>query len=189
MFLKLLASAAVLALATTSADSRVDSDDVRSWPLVSVCQVLADPQTFDGKLIRLRGVVVGTDEGGFLGAPLQCSKAYKTGDHVWPSWVALTGPGSRQRLHNPLFVYDPESEQVPFDKYRLLQKKYPDRCLLLTDAGLFETRADWSKSRAVYPNGSSKYVGFGNDGVAPAQLLLKSVVDVEVDPTCAASPK
>ena len=166
-------------------DSQVATEDVLSWPLVSVCQVLAGPQAFDGKMIRLRGVAAGTDEGGFLSATSQCSTVYKTGGYEWPRWVALTGPDNGQRLHKPSFVYDAQSEKIPFGRYRLLQKRYPDRCLLLTDAGLFETRADWSKSRAVYPDGSSKYIGFGNDGVAPAQLLLKSVVDVEVDPECA----
>ena len=184
MFLKLLAFLGALVFVATTADSQMGSDDILSWPLVSVCQVFTDPQAFDGKMIRLRGVAAGTDEGGFLISPQHCPTVYVTGDHKWPLWVALTAPDSGQRLHKPVFVYDSHSEEILLNKYRMLQKRYPDRCLLSTDAGLFETRSDWSKSRAVYTNGSSRYLGFGNQNIAPAQLLLKGYVDVEVDPEC-----
>ena len=183
MFLRPLAFLAGIALMAT-ANGQVVADDVPSWPLVSVCQVLAAPQTFDGKLIRLRGAVTETDEGSFLSGERLCPNIYKINGHRWPSLVARVDPEDPRHLHDPHFAYDAKSEAGPSAKYALLRKTHPDRCVLWTEAGLFETRADWSRSRITYPDGSSKYVGFGNDGIAPAQLLLKSVVDVEVDPKC-----
>jgi hypothetical protein len=183
MFLRPLAFVAAIAL-LAAADGQVIGDDVLSWPLVSVCQVLAAPQAFNGKVVRLRGAVMETDEGSFLSGERLCPNVYKADGHRWLSLVARVDPGNPQRLHDPHFAYDARSEAGPSARYVLLRKTHPDRCILWTEAGLFETRTDWSTSRITYPDGSSKYAGFGNDGIAPAQLLLKSVVDVEVDPKC-----
>lgn len=154
------------------------------WPTLSVCQVLSSPLAFNGKLIRLTGLVVETDEGAFVSGENDCPRIVRTGNHVWPTLIAITSPSSSARLHNPAFGYDKDSERVPFAKYRELKKHFSDKCLVWTFSGMFETREDWANAQAHYPNGSSKYLGFGNQNLAPGQLLRHGVVDVEVSPRC-----
>lgn len=154
-----------------------------SVPSVSVCQVLAEPLKFDGRLIELTGVQEGTDEGAWLAGP-ECPGVLKTLGYVWPSIIYLQMPDSPLCLHAVDFKYDFRSQKRVDQKYGALHRKFPDRCIVWKYTGLLETRADWSAATAVYPNGTRKLVGFGHVDAAPAQLLLKQIDDVVVIPDC-----
>jgi hypothetical protein len=98
--------------------------------------------------------------------------------------IALWTSSLPGHLHSPDFTYDVESERRVSDKAEKLAKSIPLSCLVSTYTGLFETRRDWDAARVNYPNGTSKVRGFGHLGGAPAELLVRSADDIEVDPHC-----
>ncbi len=189
LLLKSWAFGVIIGIGALAAVGQVTDDAVLCWPLVSVCDVLGSPQSFNGALVRLRGIGMGSDEDSFMSASPECKVIFRTGEYVWPNLVAITTPTSRSRVHIAPFVYDVKSEEATVSRYNALRKDYPDKCLVVTYAGLFETRTDWSRSKAVYPDGSSRYLGFGDQNAAPAQLLAKRAVGVEVDSACLVSNK
>jgi len=149
---------------------------------VTVCQVLADPLKYNGRLILLGGESFGTDEGSWLTAS-GCPTQFVTGGHVWPNSIFLqANPNDRNNLHKVDFAYDFGSEAPAYAKAKSLEEKYPGRKLRWTFEGLLETRTDWESFHARYPNGTSRYIGFGHLGEAPAQLILKALHDVSVAP-------
>lgn len=161
--------------------------------VLTVCQVLADPLTYDGHTITLRGPVQGTDEGTWLVGDY-CPGVIVTEGHVWPTVVALVAPPlpPSLHLHSVDFDYDRESERKMAAKYVQLQKSgIPKECIYETFTGLFETRRDWSAAKLVYADGTSKFAGFGHLGQAPGQLILRSVDDVVAESGCskAVQPK
>ena len=149
---------------------------------LTVCEVLADPLKYDGKMILLEGEINGSDEGGWLTAS-GCPTPFVTGGHTWPNSVFLQGnPIDKHNLHRVDFAYDDASEARALAKAKRLGRKYPGKKLRWTYEGLFETRTDWESFLARYPNGTSRYIGFGDLSQAPAQLIVKAVHDVSVIP-------
>ena len=146
---------------------------------VTVCDVLADPLKYNGKMILLEGEIFGTDEGGWLTAS-SCPTQFVTGDHVWPNSVFLQNPTYRHNLHKVNFEYDYAAEKHYFAESDKLEKKYPGRKLRWVYEGLFETRTDWAPAK--YPDGATKYIGFGHLGEAPAQIIVKAIRAVSVAP-------
>jgi hypothetical protein len=149
---------------------------------VTVCEVLADPLKYDGKMILLEGEVYGTDEGGWLTAS-GCATPFVTRGHVWPNSIFLQGnPTDKHNLHKVDFAYDDASEERALAKAKSLEQKYPGKKLRWTYEGLLETRTDWEAFLARYPNGTSRYIGFGHLSEAPAQLIVKAIRAVFLAP-------
>jgi len=149
---------------------------------VTVCEVMADPLKYDGKMILLQGEISATDEGGWLIAGA-CPIPFVTGDHVWPNSIFLQGdPTDKHNLHPVAFAFDYASEQRASATAKRLNQKYSGKKLRWTYVGLLETRRDWAPFLARYPNGSSRYIGFGHLSEAPAQLIVKAVQDVSLAP-------
>jgi hypothetical protein len=149
---------------------------------VTVCEVLVNPLKYDGKMILLEGEISGTDEGGWL-TEVACPIPFVTGGHVWPNSIFLQGdPTDKHNVHKVDFAYDNASEQRAYAKAKRLEQKYPGKKLRWTYQGLLETRTDWAPFLARYPNGTSRYIGFGHLSEAPAQLIVKAVQDVSVAP-------
>ena len=157
--------------------------------IVTVCDILSKPLQFNGRMVTIRSRVEGTDEGGWLTGN-DCPGALVTDQHTWPSEIALVAWAG---LHHPPvdFGFDADSERRANARYKELRTRAPDRCIVWTYTGLFETRTNWSESIAVYADGTSKLIGFGHGGEAPGQLIIKSVDDVSIIPNCSAgrSPK
>jgi hypothetical protein len=153
---------------------------------VSVCDVLAHPLEFDGRIITLRDKVASSDEGSWLYSD-KCPGIFVTYAHVWPSAISLQLPTipPEMRLHSPKFNYDWQSSKTAAAKRTRLLKTGPSQCLVFTYTGLFETRRDWSAAKKVYPNGTSTMIGFGHLNGSPGQLLMKSDDDVSLDADCA----
>jgi hypothetical protein len=166
----------VLALATCSLASfgQDKAADRKETPLLAVCDVLSKPLEYDGKLIRIRGIVEATDEGAWL-VSADCPGAVVTFMYAWPSeiWLEAPMPG-KAYLHPIDFWYDFANELKRNEAYRRLMPPVDPDCLAWTFTGLFETRKDWSKAYATYPNGTSKFLGFGHRNTSPAELILKS---------------
>lgn len=145
--------------------------------LLSVCDVMADLLHYDGKLIRIRGRVVGTGEGSWLKG-FDCPGVMKTDGYVWDSLISLEYPGYRQQLHRVDFEHDFGSDQRIEKTYRRLRRKLPDACLAFTYSGLFETRKEWHKMMDGTPR------GFGHLSRAPSALIVKSADDITPIPGC-----
>jgi hypothetical protein len=149
----------------------------------TVCEILSQPLQYDGKVVRIRSRQAGTDEGLWLSGD-ECPGILATGQHIWPSEIWVQLPSSPFHLHPIDFQFDAQSQRRVEAKYRELTARAPDRCIVWTYTGLFETRRNWSEARAVYANGTSKFVGFGHQGEAPGQIIIKSADDVSVVPNC-----
>ena len=149
---------------------------------VTVCEVLANPLKFDGRMILLRGEIIGTDEGAWM-TESGCPTPFITGEYVWPSSVYLQGNlSSKQILHAVKFRYDYTAHQRATTKVDYLRRQYPGRELRWIYEGLFETRRDWEPFLIRYPNGTFRYLGFGHLNEAPAQLITKAIHDVSLRP-------
>jgi hypothetical protein len=156
-------------------------------PRVTVCEILAAPLRYDGHLVSVSGRFAGTDEGSWVYSD-DCPGVLVTDEHVWRSEIALVNPNVQPplRLHPVDFNFDHESERRAKAKYQNLRKHVPERCILVSITGLFETRRNWSDAKRNYPNGTWRFAGFGHLGEAPGQLLVKSQDEVVVVPGCSA---
>jgi len=145
--------------------------------VLTVCDILRDPLGFDGKMIRLRGRLSGTDEGNWLmGAG--CPGVLVTDGYVWEPMIFIAAPASRGQIHSVDFAYDFKSEERGRKRYRELLRRLPPSCITWTYVGVFETRKEWSKLMNGNPN------GFGHQNAAPGELLTKEVVSVEAITGC-----
>ncbi len=152
--------------------------------IVTVCDVLSKPLQFNGTMVTIRSRLTGTDEGVWL-IGRECPRALVTAQHIWPSEIALESPNPRlHHLHPIDFQLDAESERRANARYGELKTQVPGRCIVWTYTGLFETRTNWSESKAVYSDGTTKFMGFGHLSEAPGQLIIKSVDDVAAIPDC-----
>jgi hypothetical protein len=158
---------------------------------LTVCEVLAHAAQYDGKLIQIRARTEGTDEGWwFVGDG--CDGVFVTEGQIWPSAIAMGSapephaPRSATYVHAVDFEFDFGSLSILQRKIELLRKNVPAGCLEVIYTGMFETRSDWSKAKWIYPDGHSKFLGFGHLGEAPGQLVPKSGDDVRAIPGCKA---
>ena len=175
--------------AATIAEGQRPSDGGPKIGSATVCEILTDPLRYDGRLLKVSGRFAGTDEGSWIVGD-GCPGVFVTEGHVWPSEIALTNPEapSRQRLHTVDFQLDPESERRAHEKYQHLRETAPEKCIRVSITGLFETRKNWPDAKMKYPDGTSKYAGFGHLGEAPGQLLVKSQDEVTIVSGCPVGP-
>jgi hypothetical protein len=153
---------------------------------LGLCAVLADPVKYDGEVIQIKALTSGTSEGFWLSEPV-CPRQLITEDHVWPNSIWIENPNDPLRIHTPNFVTDLASATKMEKEFLRLKRTTPESCIELVITGLFETRKDWSEAKAVYRDGSSKFLGFGHQAEAPAQILVKSYDEVRRRPGCKAS--
>ncbi len=149
---------------------------------VTVCDVLANPLKYNGKMILLEGDIVGTDEGGWLTAST-CPAQFVTGEHVWPNSIFLQDPANKHNLHKVDFRYDYQAEKKFFTESDALEKRNPDRKLRwVYERSVRDKERTGSLLLATYPNGTAKYIGFGHLSEAPAQLIVKAIRGVSLAP-------
>ena len=168
-FLTMLIVAAPLALGQTktSVESQI--------PVLTACEILSQRMNYNGKLVSIRASIHSTDEGVWLDGK-NCPGLITSDEYAWPSMIAVQTADPRD------FTSSYEGLRKLGPKLKRLGRRTPDRCIIWTYTGVFETRATYEK--VSYPNGSSTYIGFGHLGAAPAQLLWKTADDVNVDPNC-----
>lgn len=180
-------------LVSAQASNGIPSEQMRSaasTPLLTVCQVLSNAGTFDGKIVQIRGRVVSTDEGSSF-VDDDCEGTFKIGGKIWPSAIAWAMPSAYCRAHSCVpdilhpvnFAYNWASDKRIKTEYKALRNRLPGKCIEFTYTGMFEV---WSKegARRRYKDGWIVRSGFGHLNSAGAQLVLKSADSVSAIPGC-----
>lgn len=180
----------LLSAPTVNGITYEQAQDTTPIPLLTVCQVLSNPTSFDGKIIQVQGRVVTTDEGSAF-IDDSCRSTFQAGGKLWPTAISWTMPSAYCRSHScvpdilhPIhFSYDWNSDKRVKKKYKKLRNRVPERCIEFRYTGMFEV---WSKeaARRAYKNGWIERSGFGHLNSAGAQLILKSADSVSAAPHC-----
>jgi len=161
----------------------------------TVCDVLKDPASFDGKLVRLKGTVIsGFDE--FAIKDATCGQAVNA---IWLSYPegskAKSGPVAMVQLRldkNSSAATVPNRTPVTLDKNKdfkqfdsLLATPHKGGlcpgCAKYTVTATLVGRIDGSKTTGAKREGTGKFTavdGFGNLNLYPARLVLQSVSDI-----------
>ena len=161
----------------------------------TVCEVLKNPASFDGKIVRLKGTVIsGFDE--FAIKDSTCGQAV---NGIWLSYPegtkAKSGPVAMVQLRldkNSAAATVPNRVAVTLDKNKdfkqfdsLLATPYKSvtclGCMKYTVTATLTGRIDGSKTAGATREGTGKFTavnGFGNMSLYPARLVLQSVADV-----------
>jgi hypothetical protein len=152
--------------------------------ILTVCEALSMPFSNDGKLVTIRDRLSDTGESSWL-VGSGCPGIFVTDGFAWPSGISLqTSNSPVTRLHKPDFSYDLRSEFAIEQKYTQLRRRVSDRCIEWTYTGMFETKQNWASAKVTYRDGTSRFIGFGHMGDAPAQLLVKTADAVSEIPNC-----
>jgi hypothetical protein len=169
----------------------------------SVCEILASPESFDGKSVRVKGfVAAGFDE--FALKDATCNQAV---NGIWLAYPEGTkgkaGPAAFVQVqlgkNNPAAASNPARSPIKLDKNKefkqfdsLLSTPYKAGgmclgCTRYTVTATLTGRLDGVKDAGVVRDSGGKFVsanGFGNLNIYRARLVLQNVSDVspkEVD--------
>jgi len=165
----------------------------------TVCAILKNPKSFDGKIVRVKGVVAAgldqfivKDPTGGCGFPV---------DALWLAYPQGTkgkaGAGvvvALQPAHNFAGTYTPETRAAvtldkskDFKQFDSMMAEAPKRmsgmclgCVRWTVTATLVGRLDGVQSAAVQRDKGGKIIGFGGFGnlnAYPARLVLQSVAD------------
>jgi hypothetical protein len=145
--------------------------------LLTVCELLTSPDKYNGKMVTVRAIVKGTDEGAWL-SDLKCPATFRTGSLSWPWAIALAS--RTQAMKPPDFSFDEQADQQI--RQKLLQMNQNNRPIRiwLTYIGRFETHTDLAHAVVRDSNGVVQPAGFGHLNWAPAQLVVKTEKDLDV---------
>lgn len=146
-------------------------------PTLSVCQALTERLRFDGQFVKIRGAVVGTEEGTWLKDDA-CPKIVSADGFAWDPIISVDAPPATVQSHNVPYEYDVHSEARIRKKYARLRRRHSDKCLVFTFSGVLGTQPEFPLLRSGRPR------GFGHLNGAPAQLIIRSQDDVAVIPGC-----
>jgi len=173
----------------------------------TVCDVLANPMSFDGKLVRVKGMVIaGLDE--FVVKDASCKHPVSA---IWLAYPegskAKAGAAAVVQIqiarNNAATVSAPIRTEVKLDKNkdfkqfdsRLSTPGWPGAlclgCVRYTVTATLVGRLDGSKSAGVVRDKSGKAIGvegFGNLNRYSARLVLQSVADVAPQEIAYAKP-
>lgn len=136
----------------------------------SVCELLANPQQFNGKLVKVRGIVEGGMEGSWLKSD-DCLERFYVGENSLPKAISLS--------YQSEFGVAPPRNMAHIERVdrqiREKRQKAKSGVLLLTHTGVFETRTDWK----LLNNGAGdkRLWGFGHLNTFPAQLVVVDIAD------------
>jgi hypothetical protein len=139
---------------------------------VSVCDALRRRNALHTKLVAVRGLLVATDEGGWL-LGRECGEAIMINGRAFRSaiWLEMSGASRRAAgvwstdLDASIKAITLEMEKRRFNAQR-------DR-LWVTYTGVFEAYDDESNHALRH--------GFGHLNAAPAQLIVKEIRDAVVE--------
>jgi len=176
---------------------------------VTTCDILANPQSFDGKIVRVKGTVsAGFDE--FVLKDAACNQPINA---IWLAYPEGTkgkaGPAAFVQLqlarNNPAATSNANRSPVKIDKNKefkqfdsLLSTPYKSGgmclgCTRYTVTATLVGRLDGVKEAGVTRDSAGKFVnanGFGNLNLYRARLVLQAVADVspkEIDYSRASS--
>jgi hypothetical protein len=147
---------------------------------LSVCDILSDPAKYNGRLVTIRAISEGTDEGWWIGAGKACTAPLITNGYSWPSIIWVQSIGGPQHTHRPDFETDQNAvSKVDREVRRLHIDPKLDR-IWLSFTGIFETR-EFTAKDVGNADGKWRADGFGHLNSAPGQLLLKTVSGLSVE--------
>ena len=141
-----------------------------------MCDLLKDPSKYDGRLVQVRDHTIGTSEGVWF-VSQECPGVFVTEGYEWDGLISITYPGNFD-AHPVDFRLNLESRRRLKKKYARVRRQAKPECVEWTLTGLFETRTTWKHNVNGVP------IGFGHQGQAPAQLIVKSEDDVAAIPNC-----
>ncbi len=164
----------------------------------TVCDILAHPKSFDGKIVRIKGTVIaGFDE--FLIRDTTCKQSV---DAIWLAYpagaraksgpaavvelqLAKNSPGQASVVTRTPVVLDKSKDFKQFDSLLAAPYKGPGRCLACSRSTVTATltgRLDGVDTPELVKDAKGMYTsitGFGNLNRYSARLVLQSVADVE----------
>ena len=150
-----------LAAAARMAPSRV----------LSVCEVLADdPTRLNGKVVSVRGLLGGTDEGLWLSD--ECKSHLTTRGVTWGNAIWVPQGAEDEHAERSLLRFSKHLDSLHLQLGR-------DR-IRVTIVGRIETRKSMDEALVQMPYGLGKF-GFGHLSDAPAAIHVMSVRDVTVE--------
>ncbi len=140
--------------------------------VLDVCEALSNLEKLDGHLVTIRGAL-GTFQGWWLEGE-QCAEHVEVKGHVFVDTISIQESTSLVRVHVPPFA----ASRKPFSELNEALHRLRDEreALRVTIVGILETR----QPRAKLLGSRGQLLGFGHLGVAPAQLLLREVVDITI---------
>lgn len=161
-----------------------------------VCDILAHPKDFDGKMVRVTGIVAaGFDE--FIVKDISCKQNvdaiwldYPAGTKAMAGPVALitlqlakNSPGQPTTVSNTPVTLDTGGDFKKFDSILSAQVKTPGRCLgcgRSTATATLTGRLDAVDAVSLEKAGTMFTVvkGFGNLARYPARLVIQSITNV-----------
>ena len=150
--------------------------------LLSVCDVLAVPMKYDGKLIRVRGVWEGAGEGSWIEPGVKCGTPVTAFGYTWPSIISIETADSLQRIHKVEFHTDLRALRAVNDEVQRKQIDPKNNRTWVTFIGVFETRDYQASDIGSDGRGGHRVNGFGHLNGAPGQLLVKTVKDLKIEP-------
>ncbi|HZT68775.1 MAG TPA: hypothetical protein VFC10_03365 [Terriglobia bacterium] len=136
----------------------------------SVCELLAAPQQFNGKSVKVRGAVEGGTEGAWLKSN-DCPERFYVGENSLPKAISLS---YQSEFGNTPARNTAHIERVE-QQIKEAQRKMKSSVLTLTYTGIFETRTDWKT--ATLASGEKQLWGFGHLNAFPAQLVILDIAD------------
>jgi len=159
--LSFLVIALQLAAAARPAPSRV----------LNVCELLADdPTRFNGKVVSVRGLLEGTDEGLWLSD--DCKSHLTTRGVTWGDEIWVPEGAEDENAERSLLRFSKHLDSLHLQLGR--------DTIRVTIAGLIETRKSMDDALVQMPYGLSKF-GFGHLSAAAAAIHVMSIRDVTVE--------
>jgi hypothetical protein len=137
----------------------------------SVCEVLADLAALNGKVISVRGTVIGGGHGASLTA--RCSAPLIVKRFTWPNAIWLELPRSGKPFEPERSALERADAAV-----RRFRRREGDE-IVMTYVGMLQTD-DLATRTFVDREGKPAGLGFGHLNFAPAQPIIKTARDVEV---------
>jgi hypothetical protein len=144
---------------------------------VDVCDLLATPLRYNGVMVKVTGVI---ETGGGLWLTAKCQKHVIAKGQVFPDLIAFADPTAPWALHSVDFRWD-EADRDRLRSLTFVPLPPGTRPSIHgvvirmsgTVIGLFETRPPDQMIDKF-----SQLAGFGDQGVAPAQILIKRTIDI-----------
>jgi hypothetical protein len=157
-------------LAALIAMQSITAMPAQSPVTLSVCEVLADdPTKLNGKVIAVRGLLVGTDEGAWLVG--DCKKHLVTSGYTWGDTLWIYVDVSDESIERSWRKMSDTLIQLHADPQR-------DR-ISVTVVGQLETRKSMDDEISQGPNGP-RPMGFGHLNGAPAEINVISVRNLNI---------
>ena len=135
--------------------------------IYSICELLASPRSFQGAIVSVKGIAVGS-EGAWLSAD-SCGISFVVGDLslVKALFLSYRSETGRKVNRNSTHI-----KTVELELARRWALGVKDIELVYT--GVFETRESWV---VLKDSGRGRIWGLGHDNAFPAQLVITDISD------------